>query len=240
MLIFASPGCGLGSPRELEYAAIVLELIMDEKLMKQTFNRLKNTVKIPVTIVMKYTMLILLSLISLNTYSQKIVFTEKQNDSINVKLDSILILGIGSTPTRIFLDDLSNKLVKEFSKKHISVSYFFLGEDVAEAKREFAKINMAGYKAILWFLPKGSVFFDNETYTRRRVDPITGRSGAVTHYSVLKYKQAFDFQLYKTDKNNERFWNAEVDINDAPGKKSTINTLADKLLEVFKKHNYIQ
>ena len=71
---------------------------------------------------MKYTMLILLSLISLNTYSQEIEFTEKQADSINVKLDSILILGIGSTPTRIFLDDLSNKLVKEFSKKHISVS----------------------------------------------------------------------------------------------------------------------
>ncbi len=190
---------------------------------------------------MKYTMLILLSLISLNTYSQRIVFTEKQADSLNVKLDSILILGIGTTPTRIFLDDLSNRLVKEFTNRKINVSYVFLGKDVAEAKREFASINKAGYKAILWFLPKGSAYFNTETYvTRGGFNSATGRSTGPTEVSILRYKQAFDVHLCKTDKNNELFWNAEVDINDAPGKKNTINSLADKLMEVFKKNNYIQ
>jgi hypothetical protein len=189
---------------------------------------------------MKYTLLIILSLFSMNTYSQEIEFTEKQSDSIKVKLDSILILGIGSTPTRIFLDDLSNKLVKEFNNRDIIVSYFFLGKDVDEAKGEFTKINKAGYKAMLWFLPRGAVFFDTETYITHGYNPATGASMGYTKQSVLRYQQAFEFQLYKTDKSNERFWNASVDIDSVPGKKRTINALADKLFEVFKKNNYIQ
>lgn len=189
---------------------------------------------------MKYTMLILMSLISVNTYAQDVEFTEKQADSINVKLDSILILGIGSTPTRIFLDDLSNKLVKEFSNRRINVTYFFLGKDVDEAKREFTKINKTGYKAFLWLLPRGSVFFDTETYITQGFNPTSGANTGYTKRSELRYQQSFDFQLYKTDKGNERFWNANVDIDCVPGKKRTINDLADKLLTAFTKNNYLQ
>ena len=189
---------------------------------------------------MKLAMFIILSLISLNIYSQDIEFTEKQANSISIKLDSILILGIGSTPTRIFLDDLSNKLIEKLGKKRINVSYVFLGKDADEAKNEFAKINKNGFQAILWLLPKGSVFFDTQTRTLRGFDPNTGRSIGDTKYSQLRYKQAFDFQLYKTFESNEKIWNAYVDVDCIPGKKSTVNTLADKLLNAFKMNNYIQ
>ncbi len=197
---------------------------------------------------MKLSFLIILIFISLNGYSQfgqflytDIDFKENQADTINIKLDSILILGIGSSVTRIFLDDLSAKIIEELKTQDIIASYSYLGKNRDEANKQFRLMNKGGYKAILVFLPKDTALFETKNF--RSTNTTHGDYGPIQTtrtYSRLSYQQSFNFQFYKTGKVMQRFWNALVDIDCDPGKKYATKKLANKLLNRLKNNKYIK
>ncbi|UAY51139.1 hypothetical protein [Ferruginibacter albus] len=161
---------------------------------------------------------------------------EKQADSINIKLDSILILSVGPSTTRIVLNDLNDYLSKKLSKKKIFTSYAYLGRNITDAKKEFKLLNTDGYKAILLFLPKDSAFFEvTHSYSNRDREPVVW-----TRTENLYYEQAFDFRFYKAGQNPEKFWNALVEIDGDPSDNFATKKIGNKLISLFTKHKYIQ
>lgn len=198
-------------------------------------------------IIMKRILLILIFFISLKGYAQlvpllstDIAFKEKQSDTISFKLDSILILGMGSSVTRIFLNDLSNIMIKDLSSKKITVSYFYLGRNDEEIKKEYKQIGKAGYKAILFLIPTDTALLLTQIYKNFRSSEINQRPiNFNTTTSWTSYQQTFNFQFCRVDKNNEKFWSASLEIDCDPSKKYAAKKVAKKLFDRFKVHKYI-
>jgi hypothetical protein len=155
-------------------------------------------------------------------------FTEEEADSISIKLDSILIVGMGTSLTRIFLEDVGNEMIKKFHSVNISASYFYLGNNVEEANKEFDLIDKKGYKAILFFLPTDTAFFDSELITM----------GSNTN-EVLVYQQTFEFKLCQIKPGMKKFWNAFISIDCDPSRKRGAKNLSNKLATRFYKKGYI-
>ena len=190
---------------------------------------------------MKLKLLILFILISLKGYSQlepilytEIDFNEKQADTISLKLDTILILGKGASVARIFLDDLTNKLIKELNKEKIVASYVYLGNNSDEVKGKFKLIDKQKYKGILFVSPTDTATFD----TKYSTSPSTAQGS--TNSSRITYQQTFKFQFYDVGKGMKVFWSALIDIDCDPSKKYAANRVSSKLLARFKKNKYIQ
>ena len=191
---------------------------------------------------MKFTFILILLFYSLNVYSQltilntDISFQENQADSLDIKMDSIMILGVGSSVTRLFLVDLTNKIKQELNKQDITVSYFYLGKTTEEAKMEFSKLDKLGYKALLFLLPESSDYFQIENYTSSG-----GAGGINTTITAtnMHYSQTFKFQLYKNGLKNDNIWSATVSIDCDPGKKYGSKQVAKKMLARFRKQKYI-
>lgn len=190
----------------------------------------------------KYLLLFLLGWSS--AFSQRntnIFFAEKQADTIDHKIDSILLVGAGSTTTRIFLDDLSQYIMKELTKGNIVTNYYYLGKSISEAKSELDTINKKGYKAILFFLPKGESFFEAQAKLNR-ISPTT-RIGTITTTfatSRIDYQQNFSFQLCFPDSNMNRMWSALVEVSGDLSKAKITKKVGTKVLYYFRKNKYIK
>lgn len=68
-------------------------------------------------------------------YYTDVDFKETLADTLYGKIEKILLAGVGSSLERIFLNDLSNKLIKDFSSKKIAATYLYLGKNTEEAKK---------------------------------------------------------------------------------------------------------
>lgn len=192
---------------------------------------------------MKFSFLIISIFCSLNLYSQinildtHVSFEEKQANSLDIKMDSIMILGVGTSVTRLFLVDLSDKIKKELNKQDITVSYFYLGKTTEQAKKEFNQLSKEGYKTILFLLPDSSDNFQIENYTSMG----SGASGYTIKITTSKmsYSQTFKFQLYKNGNKIDRIWWASVGIDCDLSTKYGSTQVAKRLLAQFRKNKYI-
>src|SRR5687768_14252619 len=90
----------------------------------------------------------------------KIIFKENQAYKIDQKIDSILLIGIGSTTTRIFLDDLSHSIIRYLNSDGIAARYCYLGNDLRKVQWGYDTINKEGYKAILFFVPTNAFSYE--------------------------------------------------------------------------------
>ena len=193
---------------------------------------------------MKLTIFFILLFAWSNAFSQvktSIIFKEKRVDSINSQIDSILLVGIGSTVTRIFLDDLSQLIKKDLNHYNIVADYLYLGKTKAEGQSRFDTISKKGYGAILFFLPDGESYFDiqgsmNRTTTNSAMGPIT----TANPFSQIDYQQDFNFQLYITEANMKKVWTASIQVSGDLSKSTNAKKLAALLLSSFKKNKYIK
>ncbi len=170
-------------------------------------------------------------------------FKENQADTLTVKLDNILLVGIGSSLERIFLNDLSDKLIKDFASKQIKASYVYLGRTTEEARKNYNDIVTGTYNTILFFSPTDTSVFDIKNITSRVPIPRQTNGATVTfnrNRNRITYQQSFDIVLFETGKEMTKIWEASVDIDCKPDKKNGAKKLGDKILTRFKFNNYIE
>lgn len=175
-------------------------------------------------------------------YYTDVDFRETKADTLDVKLDSILLIGMGASLERMFLNDLSNKLIEDFSSKKIVATYTYLGKNIAEAKQHYKEINKNGYKAVFLFCPTDTSVFDIQHPSTSIIIPVPG-TGVVNLRTGRKrtmYEQTFDLQLFKIDKELTRIWCASVDIDCEPKKTNGSKKVGNKILARFKSNKYIQ
>jgi len=197
---------------------------------------------------MKFKFLFVLLFIAFNAKAQfnrmyftDVDFRETKADTLDVKLDSILLVGMGASLERMFLDDLSNKLIKDFSSKKIVATYTYLGKNTAEAKQHYQEINKDGYKAVFLFCPTDTSVFDIKHLSTSIIIPVPG--GVLNLRPGRKrtmYEQTFDLQLFKIDKELTKIWCASVDIDCEPQKTNGSTKVGNKILARFKSNKYIR
>lgn len=197
---------------------------------------------------MKIYLLIVSLLLTTGSYAQfeyrrqtHIEFEEKQQDTLHTTLDSILVIGMGSNATKMFLSDLSDVMIQKLGAQQIKASYQYLGKTSIEAEQEFKAMNKASYKFILFLSPKGSDISGKIRTRHAHTTPSqNGPNVITTEKERVTYHQLYDFQLCKADASVQMFWNAEVNIDCDPTKKYAAKKLSTKLLSRFKEVGYIK
>ncbi|MEP6949458.1 MAG: hypothetical protein ABI863_09295 [Ginsengibacter sp.] len=97
------------------------------------------------------------------------------------------MFGGGSQAVRLFLDNLSWKLSRDFDIKNIQIKYYYPGEDTAEEKKNYNQIaNAQSFDAVLIFL-------------QTDISQVTQRSDPYPFgLSSTKLDQTFSMQIYES------------------------------------------
>lgn len=173
-------------------------------------------------------------------YYSDVDFRETKADTLDVKPDSILLMGMGASLERIFLNDLNNFLIQEFSEKKIFATYEYLGRTVKEARVRYKEISKGGYKTVLLFCPKDTSIFDTKRVTSSMLIPTpTGVLDISASRKRTSFEQTFEVQLFKLDAVLTKVWSATIDIDCEPNKKSGSKKVGKKIIQRLRSNKYI-
>ncbi len=161
-------------------------------------------------------------------------FREEFVDTAVNKVDSILILGVGASLERMFLHDLSNKMIESLQKKNIFASYSYLGKSISEIRQNKLSIDLQGYKAVFILRPTDTASFAVQLRKGKMIVPsLTAPLGfEVAKFTRIRdtYRQSFDFSLFSHEGSLKPIWRATADIDCEPGKKAGYTKMARKIL----------
>ena len=180
-------------------------------------------------------------IISSNSVSQvprHTLYRETMADTLGKELNNILILGIGSTPSRIFLDNLSEKLIKGLKSESVESEYRYLGKTAAEAKEDSSLYQVKNFKAVLLFIPKDSSFFEVKITRNKFVSSSNEYNSSMTRNFI--YEGNFDIRLYTTEEEKKLIWTAFTDVTNQLTKTSIYSKISKKIISDFKKNGYIR
>lgn len=171
---------------------------------------------------------------------KKTTLKELSADNSNIRFDSILIIGTGSTATRIFLNDLVTRLTAKLNTKNVVATYLYLGKK-NETLSEFPDtFKNAGYRVIMVFQPKepASLYTKN----RRSINLLQlGDKNFVSPVRQVKlnYEGEFIIVLYENNQKRRAFWKALLKVHNDPGKRPPAKKISNWIFLRFTKNNYL-
>ncbi|MBS1749607.1 MAG: hypothetical protein JST63_06870 [Bacteroidetes bacterium] len=189
--------------------------------------------------------LIFVSFLFIHTglFSQRIkktTFEEISVENSGKRFDSILIIGAGSTATRIFLDDLVTRLTEKLDTKNVVTEYIYLGESNKMISDFLDTLNNADYKVIMVFYPGEQA----SLYTKNHIGVNFVPFGypyllGPARKDRLNYEEEFLIVLYENNQRKKDFWKASLKVHNDPGKRRHAKKISNWILTCFKKNNYL-
>lgn len=181
--------------------------------------------------------LILLSQPPANSFS----YREKNFDSTNTSIDSILIIGYGTSTSAIFFDNISSKLIKKLKDEYIRSESRFLGKTGAEAKDSFNRIPLDNYKAYIFITPDYEAFFQVDLHTVGAGIPTQrGKANFYFYTETYNYEGHVVFKLYTRDEQARLLWTASISTDMNLVKQAVYSKIAKRIVTGLKKHKYIR
>lgn len=171
---------------------------------------------------------------------KKTTFEEISADNSNRRFDSILIIGTGSTATRIFLDDLVIQLTEKLDTKNVVTMYMYLGKKNEMLNEFLDTFKNAEYKVIMVFQPKEQTSL--YTKNRRGINFVQlGDRSFVSpaRQNKLNYEGEFRIVLYENNQKKRDFWKASLKVHNNPGKSRSAKKISNWILSSFTKNNYL-
>ena len=192
-----------------------------------------------------FVLILVVNFTSANAQKKVFILTESKTDTIHQRFQSILILGAGSTVTRVFLDRLSEELIKKLNSEKINSEYYYLGKDIDTLSETFISITKKDYDAILIFNPDDTARFKSTSKERRNV--ITLPSTGVEYTLIGKttsiktsYHQSFNLNLYSYEDKSKSLWEANLIVDFNMGRLSNYQKISNKIYWRLKANNYIK
>lgn len=197
---------------------------------------------------MKYTvpLLILLQFFILTVsnaqQTESKIFHQVKADTLNRKLGKMMIIGIGSTSSRIFLERLGEKLVTKFTAKGLKAEYMYMGKTISEAKQKFDTLANNNFDAFLVFTPKDTSFFGTTAELNNNIATglfLGGNANSREKSYYISYHQDFHVRLYHASDKTNFVWsgllNADCDLTSA----GIYKHISKMILNCFRKNRYM-
>lgn len=171
---------------------------------------------------------------------KKTSFEEITADPSNQKFDSILIIGTGSTATRIFLDDLVTELTEKFDTRNVVTTYRYLGNKREMLNEFLDTFRNMDYKVIMIFQPGERA----SMYTKSSKGVYYLPLGDMNFVSPgrkekLNYEEEFLIVLYENNQGKRDFWKASLKVHSDPGKSRLAKKISNWIFSSFKKNKYL-
>jgi hypothetical protein len=191
----------------------------------------------------KLLLLTLLAILSTTSYAQKsIEFTTIKENTAKKKIEKLLIAGVGTTPARIFLENLAEELGKDLKSKNIQSEYQYLGSDLNVANEELGRLlKDSKYKTVLIINEADTAFVDRRGGSSGYVSLPTGSftpsipilySPLLKKRSKLYFEQEYIFRLFESNQSVS-FWDGLLNVYSDISKKAVYSNVSNKIIKSF-------
>ena len=143
-------------------------------------------------------------------YFPGIALTDSIRNEKKVNIDNILIVGAGSTASRLFLENLSTEMIKRFKKNKLSCSFNYVGKIPAASHLKVESFIEPGFETYFIFSPIDTSFVNKMKEKYVAFMPIPGIGSAVGTNYGNQYKQKFLLELYTNVEGLQLIWKAEL------------------------------
>jgi hypothetical protein len=147
------------------------------------------------------------------TYIGKSALYETSVRKSNTKIKSILLVGVGSTPSRLFLENLSTEIIKSFKRLNITCDYTYEGKIPRGSHVDLREIVTTDYNAYLVINPIDTSYIDAHKDVGIFATPLPGGYGASGSVIGNQYKEDFYVELYTNNSLLNKVWQAELKLD---------------------------
>jgi hypothetical protein len=173
--------------------------------------------------------------------AQKISLTETKTNSTIKKYNSILIIGGGSTASRLFLDNLSEKLIAILLTKNITCEYKYIGNIERGEQITDLPIFDNKHDGYLLFNPTDTSIMKITTSTNGGSifsNDINNAPGGHLYSRKVSYEETFDISFYDNENKKTSIWEAELTVN-ADFSKARLYTKTSEKIKISLQQNLI-
>lgn len=200
------------------------------------------------TRIMKYFLLFLplLFLLTIPASSQKSIEFQTIKTNVQKKeIKTMLIAGAGTTPARIFLENLAEELGEDLKKKNIQSEYQYIGSDLKTVTGEITRLlKEAKFTTILVINQSDTTIVDRRGGSNGYVSiPTSSSTPAIPilyspllkKRSKLFFDQEFTLQLFEINQPVS-FWDASLNVYSDLLKKAVYSNISKKIVESFQEN----
>jgi hypothetical protein len=166
-----------------------------------------------------------------------IIFEESKGNVAYKPIQHLLIVGAGKLPTRFFLDEMSNQLVKDLKQKGIAAQYYFLGSDSVTAKNKFSLLLSKNDSVPVMTFFETDFAFVRPIYDHYYVPAPVAL--VVIKVKDVRYSQGFTLDLFVPSATPNIGWSSNLDINYNFRDPGLYTSISSQVLKSLKKNNFV-
>lgn len=173
------------------------------------------------------------------TYIGKSALHEISASESNTKIKSILLVGVGSTPSRLFLENLSIELIKNFKRLDITCDFTYEGKIPKGSHVDLKEIITADYNAYLVINPIDTSYINAHKDVGFFATPLPGGYGASGSLIGNQYKEDFYVELYTNNSLLNKVWQAELKLDFDVANNDKYVKIAKEIFDRLIKNGFI-
>ena len=174
----------------------------------------------------------------LPTYIGQSTLNETGVKKSDIKYATVLVVGAGSMPSRFFLENLSEEIMKLFKQHKIEADFTYLGKIPRRSHVDVNKLVTSKYNAYLIFHSMDTSYSN----THKDVAIVAATiPGGFASGSVIgnQYKEDFYAEFYTNVDSLNRVWQGELKVDFDFAKTTRYETIAKDLFEKLLKNGLI-
>ncbi len=187
-----------------------------------------------------FTFLCFFIFLNSSSAQDKISYEEITTRTMAKPCKKMLIIGFGSTVTRIFLDKLTGDLIARMEKQEIKAAYEYQGSEPSADFKVPDAAKFAAYDAVLVFSSQDSSHIQSGL-KRKSYPTLTPQTGNI-NFSVARtqfaYFQAFNVALFYSSDATELIWDANFAVRCDLTKSKAYAKVSKQIFESLQKNKY--
>jgi hypothetical protein len=141
---------------------------------------------------------------------------ETKKNTIQKKFKNVLIIGAGSTATRLFLDNLTRNLISALNKDKVEATYYYDGKLDRQTQIDFKTFVNIKYDGYIVFNLSDTSYVYKKNKTIPVGIPVT-QNGSVAqlnlNFSKLRYAEDFLIEFFEYSNTKVSIWEAVLKLN---------------------------
>ena len=174
--------------------------------------------------------------------AQQINLTETKKNTIEKKFKNVLIIGAGSTATRLFLDNLTRNLIEALNKEKIEATYYYDGKLDRNTQIEFKNFVNEKYDGYIVFNLSDTSYVHTKNKTLPLSIPVSSAGGTAQinlNYSRLRYAENFLIEFFEYSNTKVSVWEATLKLNFDFSKEKFYYNITRILMKSFKQNQLL-
>lgn len=172
------------------------------------------------------------------TYTEKYSLTETNSVKSEKKIKNLLVVGVGSTASRLFLENLSFEIKKIFAREDIRCDFTYAGKIPRRSHIDMSTIVTSQYDTYLVINPIDTSFINAHKSKAMFVSPLPGGYSASGSVIGNQFKENYYVELYTND-SLEKLWQAELKVDFDVAHSDKFKKIAGAIFERFLKNGLL-